>query len=119
MLSTATLRRFGPWLVGLYVLAMVAGVAPLIRDCNAHTVAPLGVSESNAPAQQQDHHHAGDADDVAHHHALQDLTGVLDWRPERGEVAVFHLVIAAVRTRALAEADPVLLERPPKGFLSI
>jgi hypothetical protein len=119
MLSTGTLRRLGPWLVGLYVLAMVASVAPLIRACNAHTVAPLTVSEKSLPAQQQDRHHAGDSDDVAHHHALQDLIGVLDWRPARGEITVVHSVMAAVRTRALAEADPVLLERPPKSFLSI
>lgn len=119
MIATAKLRRFGPWLIGLYVLAMVAGVMPLIRACNAHTVAQLAVSEKSAPAQQQDHHHAGDADDVAHHHALQDLTGVLAWRPERGEVAVIHSAMIAPPARALAEADPVLLERPPKSFLSI
>jgi hypothetical protein len=28
-------------------------------------------------------------------------------------------VVVALRTRALAEADPVPLERPPKAFLSI
>jgi hypothetical protein len=119
MISTATMRRLGPWLVGLYVLAMVAGVMPLIRACNAHTIAPLAVSESGAPAQPQDHHHAGDTDDVAHHHALQDLTGVLDSRLARTEIAVVHSTMIASPTRALAEADPVLLERPPKTFLSI
>jgi hypothetical protein len=119
MISTATLRRVGPWLVGLYFLAMVAGVTPLIRACNAHTLAPVAVSQSRAPAHQQDRHHAGDADDVAHHHALRDLTGVLNWRPARGERAVVHSVVVALRTRTLAEADPVPLERPPKAFPSI
>jgi hypothetical protein len=119
MISTATMRRLGPWLVGLYVLAMVAGVMPLIRACNAHAVAPLGVSESSAPVLPQGHHHAGDVDDLAHHHALQDLTGVLDWRPAGAALAAAHTVMIAFPARALAEADPVLLERPPKAFLSI
>jgi hypothetical protein len=119
MISTATIRRVGPWLVGLYVLAMVAGVMPLIRACNAHTFAPAAVSEPGDPAPPQGHHHAGDADDVAHHHALQDLTGVLDWRPAGAAIAVVHVVMAAHPTRVLAEADPVLLDRPPKTFLSI
>jgi hypothetical protein len=119
MISTATIRRMGPWLVGLYVLAVVAGVMPLIRACNAHTIAAVAVSESNDHALPQGHHHAGDADDVAHHHALQDLTGVLDWRPAGVAIAVVHAVMIAFPARALAEADPILLERPPKTFLSI
>lgn len=113
------MRRLGPWLVGLYVLAMVAGVMPLMRACNAHAVAPLAVSESSAPLPPQGHHHAGDADDLAHHHALQDLTGVLDWRPVGAGLADAHAAMIAFPARALAEADPVLLERPPRTFLSI
>jgi hypothetical protein len=119
MISTATLRRLGPWLVGLYVLAMVAGVMPLIRACNAHAVASLAVSEPSGLIVPQGHHHAGDADDLAHHHALQDLTGVLDWRPAGAALLAVHAVMIAFPARALAEADPVLLERPPKTFLSI
>jgi hypothetical protein len=119
MISTATMRRLGPWLVGLYVLAMVAGAMPLMRACNAHAVVPLAVSESSAPLPSQGHHHAGDADDLAHHHALQDLTGVLDWRPVGAGLAAVHVAMIRFLARALAEADPVLLERPPKAFLSI
>jgi len=119
MISTATMRRLGPWLVGLYVLAMVAGVVPLMRACNAHAVAPLAVSESSAPLPPQGHHHAGEADDLAHHHALQDLTGVLDWRPVGAGLANLHVGGIALPARALAEADPVVLERPPRTFLSI
>jgi hypothetical protein len=51
--------------------------------------------------------------------SLKDLTGVLNWRPARGERAVVHSVVVALRTRTLAEADPVPLERPPKAFPSI
>jgi hypothetical protein len=119
MFSTAAARRLGPWLVGLYVLAMVAGVMPLIRACNAHAIAPFGVSESSRPVLPQGRHHAGDADDVAHHHALQDLAGVLDWRLAATGIAAAHAVMTAFPARALAEADPVLLERPPKTCLSI
>lgn len=113
------MRRLGPWLVGLYVLAMVAGVMPLIRACNAHAGAPVTVSESSAPGLPQDRHHAGDADDLAHHHALQDLTGVLDWQPAGAGLAAVHAVMMVFPAQALAEADPLLLERPPKNFLSI
>ncbi len=113
------MRCLGPWLVGLYALAMVAGVMPLIRACNAHAIAPSELAESTAPVVPQGHHHAGDADDLAHHHALQDLTGVVDWRPAGADLAPVHAPIDALPARALAEADPVLLERPPKTVLSI
>src|SRR5262249_45187298 len=119
MISTVAMRRLGPWLVGLYVLAVVAGVMPLMRVCNTHAVVPLAFSESSAPLPPQGHHHAGDADDLAPHHALQDLTGVLDWRPAAAGLADVHAAMIAFPARALAEADPVLLERPPRTFLSI
>ena len=113
------MRRLGPWLVGLYVLATVAGVMPLMDACNAHAAASLAVSESSTPLPPQGHHHAGDADDLAHHHALQDLTGVLDWRPVGAGLADVRAAMIAFPARALAEADSVLLERPPRTFLSI
>jgi hypothetical protein len=69
-------------------------------------------------ALPQDHHHAGDADDTAHHHALLDLNGVLVQSTVVVN-SVVHLAIEANAPRSLAEADVVLLERPPKPFLSV
>lgn len=45
MMTTATMRRFGPWLFGLYVLALVGGVIPLVNMHGAHAGAPLALSE--------------------------------------------------------------------------
>jgi hypothetical protein len=66
----------------------------------------------------QDHHHAGDADDPAHHHALLDLNGVLV-QPFIALESILHIALEVSAPRALAEADAVLLERPPKPFLSV
>jgi hypothetical protein len=120
MIYRATLRRLGPWLIGLYVLALFGGVIPLVISHSAHTGASLTLSESRdgTGAIPLGHHHAGDADDVSQHHALQDLTGVLAWLPDRDDKAIVHVAIAAA-PRALTEADAIRLEHPPKQLLSI
>jgi hypothetical protein len=121
MVSIATMRRLGPWLVGLYVLALVGGVIPLINEHSAHAGGPLMLSEfrGGIGAVPQDHHHAGDSDDAARHHALQDLNGVPTWLADRDEIAVVHIAFTSAASRALAEADGILLERPPRPFRSI
>jgi hypothetical protein len=122
MTSMAAQRRLGPLLVGLYLIAQICGVAPLISCHSAHAAAgPLVLSECQGDigAFPHDHHHAGDADDAAHHHALQDLNGVFGWLPDGSEIALVHIAIMPPAPRALATAEPVLLERPPKAFLSI
>jgi hypothetical protein len=47
------------------------------------------------------------------------LTGVLTLLPDRGELAVVHVVIALGAPRTLTEADALRLDRPPKQLLSI
>jgi hypothetical protein len=121
MISTAIVRRLGPLLVGLYVVAQICGVTPIISRQSAHDAAwPSFLSEGKSTHQpSQDHHHAGDADDAANHHVLQDLNGVLAHLPDRGENAVVHLAIWATTPDTLTKADPVRLERRPKPFLSV
>ena len=122
MIPMAAVRRLGPWLAGLYVVAQICGVVPLLSCHSAHAGAgPLVLSEcrGGASAVPQGHHHTGDADDAAHHHALQDLNGVLGCSVDRCEVVWVHIVTPAPTQRALVDADPVVLERPPKSFLSI
>jgi hypothetical protein len=38
-------RRLGPWLIGLYVLAIVGGFIPLVTNYSAHSGAPSAISE--------------------------------------------------------------------------
>jgi hypothetical protein len=113
-------RRLGPLIVGLYVVAQICGVIPLMSCDSAHAAPGTHMlAECKLTGVlPQDHHHAGDADDAAHHHALQDLNGVL----VQSSVVVnsiVHIAIEVSAPRALAEADVVLLERPPKPFLSV
>ena len=119
MICGATLRRLGPWLIGLYVLALLGGITPLIDIDSAHAGAPIARSDTKGTVPVQNHHHAGDADDAAQHHALQDLTGVPTLLPDRAELPVVHVVIAPGAPRTLAEADTLRLDRPPKQLLSI
>jgi hypothetical protein len=120
MISTTIMRRIGPLLVGLYVVAQICGVIPLMSLDSAHAAPGTHLlSECKQTGSlPQNHHHAGDADDAVHHHALQDLNGVL---VQSSVVAnsIVHIAIEVSAPRALVEADVVLLERPPKPFLSI
>jgi hypothetical protein len=122
MLPIAEMRRWVPWLVGLYLVAQFCGVVPLISCHSAHAVtgaSTLSQCRGGIGALHPGHHHAGDADDVANHHVLQDLNGVLAPPPDRDEIAFVHVVIAAPAPHALTDADPGPLEHPPKQHLSI
>jgi hypothetical protein len=121
MIPTATIRRLSRWLIGLYALAVIGGVVPLVHVESAHAGAPLMVSdyESEAGTIPQGPHHAGDADDVAAHHVLQDLTGLAACLPGGDDIAIEHVAAPWAAPRALTEADAIRLERPPKPILSI
>jgi hypothetical protein len=122
MISTAAMRRLGPWLAGLFLAAQIFGVVPLMSCYSAHAAEGtllLSAGEGGIDTHSHGHHYPGDSDDAAHHHALQDVNGVLAWVPDRNEVALVHIAVPPPLPRALAESDPVLLERPPKPFLSI
>jgi hypothetical protein len=120
MIRTAAIhRRLGPWLIGLYVLAIVGGFVPLVTSYGAHSGAPWTISQSTSSTGPQQRHHLGDADDAAHHHVLQDLTGTVARLPDRNDIPVVHIAIMPVASRPLNEADAVRLERPPKPDLSI
>ena len=111
----------GPLLVGLYVAAQICGVIPLMGCDSVHAFAATHMlSKCEATGGLPQHpHHTGDADDAAHHHVLKDLNGVLAQVPDRGENTVVDVSVHAAAPRALTEADVVLLERPPKPFLSV
>jgi hypothetical protein len=124
MIPTAAVRRVGPWLAGLYIAAQIFGVVPLIGCHSAHAAGGavvLSECEGGTGTHSRDHrhHHPGDADDAAHHHALQDLNGVLGSAPHRSEIALVNITVTSPAPHALVGADPALLDRPPKAFLSI
>jgi hypothetical protein len=111
-------RRFGRWLIGLYVLAMLGGFLPLVASYSGHG-GTSGVAEVTRGAGAHERHHLGDADDAAHHHVLQDLTGALARSPDGDHVPVVPVAMSPAASLALIEAHAVRLERPPKTFLSI
>jgi hypothetical protein len=120
MIRTAAIhRRLGPWLIGLYVLAIVGGFVPLVTSYSAHSGAPWTISQANGSTGPQQRHHLGDADDAAHHHVLQDLTGTAAWLPNSNDIPVVHIAITPPAPRSFTEADALRLERPPKPHLSI
>jgi hypothetical protein len=132
MISWHARRRFGGWLLGLFLIAQLAGVVPLVTVHLEHAIA----SEQDAAADSGDgaavghagshahHHHvhhgsgphdhgASDPDDqccTLHHH----LSGVM---PGLAPAAAADLVVVAIiflPPVPLVPADPGLLERPPK-----
>jgi hypothetical protein len=121
MTSKAARRWLGPWLVGLFLIAQIVGVVPLISGHTAHVAeTELIVSEDSASTGSvpQGHHHHGDADGFIQHHELQDLNGAFT-DIVSCEIAFVHVAITAYAPNAFAEAYPTLLERPPKHLLSI
>jgi len=122
MISMAAKHRLGPWVVGLYLIAQIFGVVPVISGHTAHVVETHSVLVEHGAGGEptsQSHHKPGDTDGPVQHHAMQDLNGVLASLVDRGETALVHVAIPARAQNDLLEADPVLLERPPKPLLSV
>jgi hypothetical protein len=121
MILTAAMRRLSPWLVGLFLIAQIFGVVSLLCEHTAHVATtelqPTQVSTStgNIP---QGRHYRGDADGFIQHHELQDLNGTLTCLSSRGEITFVYVANTDYVPAALAEGDPILLERPPKPALS-
>jgi hypothetical protein len=112
----------GPYLAGLFLIAQIFGVMPLVSGHIAHVAqTELELSEGQAALAQlpQQHHHRGDADGSVQHHALQDLSGVVAGPAQSCEVVWVRVTASAPEPDALTEADPVRLERPPKPILSV
>jgi hypothetical protein len=122
MIRQAALRRSAPWLIGLFFIAQICGVAQLLSEHTAHVAeSQLTLSEATVTGDtsHSHHHHYGDADGVIQHHELQDLDGAPTYLIAGCELAFMHDTITAYVSDALTESNPVLLERPPKPFLSV
>jgi hypothetical protein len=122
MIRQAALRPLTPWLIGLYLIAQICGVAQLLSEHTAHEtesqliLSNVGVTGNTSYGH---HHHYGDADGTIQHHELQDLNGAPAYLIAGCELAFTHDTITAYVSDALTESKPVLLERPPKPFLSV
>jgi hypothetical protein len=133
MLSRDIKRRFGCWLLGLFLIAQLGGVAPLIALHLQHISAAEQDSADDAgdsrAAQHAHRHHvhqggghhdhgAADPNDqccTVHHH----LAGVLPFAVDADTNDLSLAAIVSLRPRAFVSADPRLLERPPKLLSSI
>jgi hypothetical protein len=120
--SLQTMRRFsplGPWLLGLFLLAQLAGVVPVMFDHAVHVFesqpAVSSAHDHSAPGRHGDHRHGiGDVKDECcslHHH----LAGVLPFTVRVTSFSLAARPMLVAPARALASADPILLERPPKS----
>jgi hypothetical protein len=123
MIRQAALRRSAPWLIGLFFIAQICGVGQLLGEHTAHvTESQLILSKvavTGDTSHGHHHHHYGDADGAIQHHELQDLNGAPAYLIAGYELAFTHEAITAYVSDALTESNPVLLERPPKPFLSV
>jgi hypothetical protein len=133
MFSLAKLRRLGPSLLGLLLLAQVVGIAPMITTHIQHAFendqdVAADVSESGRVAHVHHHHvhheggqpHQHDSTDpndqccTLHHH----LAGVVPLATCISRSGLTTLVAPAL-PRALVGTNPGSPERPPKLPLSI
>jgi hypothetical protein len=123
MISTAANRRLGWWLVGLFLCAQVLGVMPLMSEHTAHVAqTELAFASDHSGAGHNSgpgHHHRGDADGAVQHHQMQDLSGAFMCGVGPCEIALLRVRVARQEPGGLVEADPILLERPPKTSLSV
>ena len=132
MIALADLRRFGPLLLGLFLLAQAAGVLPLISIHLQHAYASEqddaadldgagSISHKHGhhahQGQGQHEHSATDLGDqccTLHHH----LAGVLSVAPLAGASNRSSQIVPIARHR-FASAERVSVERPPKLYSSI
>jgi hypothetical protein len=118
MISTSIKRRLGTWLVGLFLIARVFSVVSVLSEHTAH-VATTELQPPSTGNIPQGRHHHGDADGFVQHHELQDLTGTLTCLSSRCEMAFVYVPNTDYVPTALAEGDPIPLERPPKPMPSV
>ncbi len=117
-----TVRRFAALMAGLFIIAQVFGVFPLISGHTTHVaeIERLAAKQLDANAAgTHGKHHPGDADGFVQHHELQDLSGTAACAVCFCATDFVQAAIIADVSPALTAADPVLLERPPKQLLSI
>lgn len=132
MFSLAQLRRLGPLLLGLLLLAQAAGIVPLISTHIQHAFEneqDIAADLSETGRVTHVHHHHAHHDGGRHEHGSNDpndqcctlhhhLAGVIPIASSASRSGL-TLPVAAVLSRSIVGTEPDSLERPPKLPLSI
>jgi len=120
MILATTLRRVSPWVVGLFIIAQIFAIVPLISEHTAHVAqSELGISLDRVSTGNVPHgHFRGDSDGSVQHHELQDLSGALTCTVSQCDFGFLHVAVFPYAPDALVEGNPIFLERPPKVLLS-
>jgi hypothetical protein len=132
MLLTAK-RRIGPWLLGLFFLAQVAGLVPLVGAHLQHiieTQRDIAADLAETGAVDHVHRHHSNSDHGRHDHGVTDstdqcctlhhhLAGVVPVAAAGNLRGYLMALLVAFPTRSFEGAEAGLLERPPKPPLSI
>jgi hypothetical protein len=122
-------RRLGHLLLGLFLIAQLAGIVPLIGAHLQHVMASEQADAASTGVAGHAHHHthrgnghhndgATDPNDqccTLHHH----LAGVLPNAAGANVNGNWIIAFVSLPPRALLPADPGLPERPPKLLMSI
>jgi len=127
MIMLRTMPRLGPWLLGLFLVAQVAGILPLMILHVQHALESQQAALEDIDAtgvvdhghEQHGHHRHGPPDEndqccTIYHH----LAGVLfTTNVEQGTLLAASII--PLPQCLLAGTNPDLPERPPKLLLSV
>ena len=113
------MRRFGPWLFGLFLIAQMAGVVPLIFDHTFHVFesqrAISDPHDHSAPGRHGDHRH-GMADVKDECCSMHHLVGVSPVALGFARVSFANARIVTPPASPLVNTGPLRLDRPPKSL---
>jgi len=116
MIPLAAMHRLKPSLAGLFFMAQLFGVVPLMSHHTVHVVDTEFAASTDAP---QGDHYRGDADGFLQHHELQDLSGSLACAAPPCPLPIIRVTLTPRALETLVASVPALLERPPKPILSV
>jgi len=110
---------FGPWLLGLFLMAQAGGVVPLMLDHAFHAFegqpAVATTHDHGAPGRHGDQRH-GLADIQDECCTLHHLAGIAVHTLSAAVIGIVFAPLEVAPPRALATADRIRLERPPKSL---
>jgi hypothetical protein len=128
MVSFNKLRRLGPWLLGLFVIAHLTGVVPLLGTHMQHVLIGEHFAGAHATAIDGHDRHGGSA---GHHHNTDTdrpdqccavhllLTAVVPIESAANRSDTLGAPIPRRALSQLAGTDATRLDRPPKLRLPI
>ena len=124
MARLRTVRRFVPWLIGLFVIAQLAGVVPRFVSSEASIIALVS-------GEQLQHAHIGINQTDPHQHsgaglavadgccALHLLNGLVSLVATSVPLGLIGEPLSQVSITNIAGIEPTLLFRPPRPSLSV